>query len=409
MRPSLVAVVALVAAAVGGAVVAAFVAAAGWPSEREARTVVVTQPAPPSAEEPVRERIDPPKATANRRFDPAAIYAARSPGVVTIYAFFGEQALEEDFFNHGAQGSGFVASRRGHVLTNAHVVTNTRGEDVEPAEKVYVEFEDGDRVPATVVGWDVFNDIGVVKVDPTEHPLRPLPLGDSRGVVVGEPVAAIGSPFGRQNTLTVGVVSATERTLPSLSAHYDLVGAIQTDAAINHGNSGGPLFDARGRVIGVNAQMRSNSGVSAGVGFAVPINSARRSFEQIVATGRVRYAYVGVTADDLTPALARRFDYAAPYGAVVACVKEGSPGAKAGLHDGDRSEPAEGGSFIEGADLIVAIDGEPVRSGSDLVRIISERLEPGRIATFTIFRGAERRRVRVKLAERPERPPTCEP
>src|SRR5581483_9884084 len=207
-----------------------------------------------------------------------------------------------------AQGSGFVASGDGVILTNSHVIT-TAGDGngaARPASRVYVEFQDRDRVQAKIVGWDVFDDVGVLRVDPGSHPLEPLPLGDSSRLVVGEPVAAIGSPFGNENSLAVGVVSATLRSIESLTSQYNLVDAIQVDAPINHGNSGGPLFDAHGRVIRINA--------------------ARRSMEQLLAGGKVAYAYVGITTADLTPGLARRFGYPVRYGAVITSVRPGSPG-----------------------------------------------------------------------------------
>ena len=191
------------------------------------------------------------------------------------------------------------------------------------ASRVYVVFADGDRIPGSIVGWDLFNDTGLVKVDPSDHAVSPVPLGDSSRVVVGEPVAAIGSPFGQESSLAVGVVSATERSIESLTSVYDVSGAIQVDAPINHGNSGGPLLDARGRVIGINAQIRSDSGNAEGVGFAIPINSARRSMEQLIATGKVAYAYVGVTTQDVTPALARRFELGAQRGALIQSVIDG--------------------------------------------------------------------------------------
>ena len=169
------------------------------------------------------------------------------------------------------------------------------------ADRIYVVFHDGDRIPGSIVGWDLFNDTGLVKVDPDDHAVSPVPLGDSSRVVVGEPVAAIGSPFGQESSLAVGVVSATERSIDSLTSAYDVSDAIQIDAPINHGNSGGPLLDARGRVIGINAQIRSDSGNAEGVGFAIPINSARRSMLQLISTGKVAYAYVGVTTQDVTP------------------------------------------------------------------------------------------------------------
>jgi S1-C subfamily serine protease len=293
------------------------------------------------------------------------------------------------------------------VLTNSHVIT-TAGEassdDVRAANQVFVGFSDGDRVEAEIVGWDVFDDVGLVRVDPSEHALRPVPLGDSASVVVGEPVAAIGSPFGKENSLAVGVVSATNRSIESLTSLYDLPGAIQTDAPINKGNSGGPLFDADGRVIGINAQIRSQSGNGEGVGFAVPINAAKRSMKQLIETGRVAYSYVGVTTEDLTPSIAREFGDSVQRGAVIANVTPGSPGADAGLRGATERRFFRGESVSRGGDVVVAIDGRPVRTADDLVRIIAERLTPGDTATFTIVRGGERRQIRVHLGERPTRP-----
>src|SRR6266516_6225506 len=230
-------------------------------------------------------------------FDPRRIYASRSAGVVTIFAQYGTDAASAQI----AQGSGFVVSRNGYILTNSHVITNAgESASVHGADRVYIEFQDRDRAPAKIVGWDVFDDVGVLKVDPSAHALRPVPLGDSAAASVGEPVAAIGSPLGNEDSLGVGVVSATHRSIPALTVKlYDVVDAIQTDAPITHGNSGGPLFDARGLVIGINAQIRTDSsGAADGVGFAVPIASARRSMEQLLATGHVAYAYVGLTTDD---------------------------------------------------------------------------------------------------------------
>ncbi|HZT45260.1 MAG TPA: trypsin-like peptidase domain-containing protein, partial [Gaiellaceae bacterium] len=324
---------------------------------------------------------------------------SRSPGVVTIYSVY-------DSTGSVAQGSGFVASGDGVILTNSHVIT-TAGDGngaARPASRVYVEFQDRDRVQAKIVGWDVFDDVGVLRVDPGSHPLEPLPLGDSSRLVVGEPVAAIGSPFGNENSLAVGVVSATLRSIESLTSQYNLVDAIQVDAPINHGNSGGPLFDAGGRVIGINAQIRSESGNAEGVGFAVPINAARRSMEQLLATGKVAYAYVGITTADLTPGLARRFGYPVRYGAVITSVRPASPGERAGLHGGSEQRDFNGLAFTLGGDVVVAIDGQPVRSANDVVRTVAERLRPGQVSTFTIVRDGSRRRVRVVLASRPQDP-----
>jgi S1-C subfamily serine protease len=271
------------------------------------------------------------------------------------------------------------------------------------ADTIYVEFSDGDRVTAHVVGYDLFDDVAVLRVDPTQHRLDPVPLGDSSRVVVGEPVAAVGSPFGNTDSLSVGVVSAIRRSIPSLTSKYDLVDAIQTDAPINHGNSGGPLFDARGRVIGINAQIRSSGAGSGfeGVGFAVPIDSARRSMEQILATGSVHYAYVGIKTEDMTPSIARRFGYAADRGALIDSVVPGSGAAKAGLQAGTRTATYEGLAVRVGGDAIVAIAGIPVENAEDVVRIVASKLLPGEVVRFTVVRGHSRRDVSVRLGERP--------
>src|SRR5262249_10253433 len=273
--------------------------------------------------------------------------------------------------------------------TNSHVIT-TAGEgsgSVSPASVVYVEFRDRDRVAAKVVGWDVFDDVGVLRVDPSAHSLVPLPLGDSSPGVVGEPVAAIGSPFGNENSLAVGVVSATQRSIESLTSRYNLVDAIQVDAPINHGNSGGPLFDRRGQVIGINAQIRSDTGNAEGVGFAVPIDSARRSMQELLVAGKVSYAYVGITTEDLTPSLARHLRVPVRYGALIDAVLAGTPGAKAGLKGGSGQEQFDGTTISRGGDVILAIDGRRVTSAEDVVRIVAEELRPGALAHFTIQRG----------------------
>jgi len=271
----------------------------------------------------------------------------------------------------------------------------------KPADKVYVEFQDKDRAEAKIVGWDVFDDVGLIKVDPAAHKLVPVPLGNSATVAVGAPVAAIGSPFGNEDSLGVGVVSAIHRSIDSLTSNFKLVDAIQTDAPINHGNSGGPLFDARGRVIGINAQIRSQSGQAEGVGFSVPINSARRSMQQLIADGSVSYAYVGVETTDLTPALARRFGYAVSQGAVVTGLQPGSPAVKAGLRADSSRAQAFGVVFPRNGDVIVAIDGQRVAGSEDIARIVTN-MSPGEIAHFTVQRGHSRLELALRLGERSE-------
>jgi S1-C subfamily serine protease len=329
-------------------------------------------------------------------FDPAAIYARRAPGVVTIYAELGASGT--------SQGSGFVVDDEGRILTNAHVITNVADDPdvVAGAERLYVEFPDGERVSARIVGWDLFNDTGVIEVDPAAHRLQPVPLGDSDAVRVGDPVAAIGSPFGKQASLAVGVVSATGRTIDSLTAaRFAIADAIQTDAPINRGNSGGPLLDARGRVIGINAQIQSQSGNAEGVGFAVPINSASRSLRQLVASGAVRYAYVGIESQDVTPGLARTLGLGASRGALVARVTANTPAARAGLRPGTSTRRVNGVDVAVGGDLIVGIGAAPVRSSDDVGRLVATTLLPGQKVVFHVVRDGKRIDVPVTLADRP--------
>jgi 2-alkenal reductase len=402
VRPGAVAVVAVVCALLGSGLSLTVAKATGWLGDGETDTVVLTQAGPAPAANRVNEKSAA-KPLPGNDFDPAEIYRERAAGVVTIIALFGDQGAER--LDSQAQGSGFVVSRDGYILTNSHVITTAgeapAGETPEAASTVFVEFRDGERVRARVVGWDIYDDVGLLKVDPKAHDLAPVPLGDSSQVVVGEPVAAIGSPFGNVSSLAVGVVAATERSIDSLTSTYDLVDAIQTDAPINRGNSGGPMFDARGRVIGINAQIRSVSGTAEGVGFAVPINSAKRSMEQLIETGRVRYAWLGVSTQTVTPKLAAHFGLSAPRGAAVQTVIDGSPADKANLRAGGPEEEYTGIRFRPGGDVIVAIDGTPVARAEDVVRAVTERLLPGQTTRLTIVRGDERLAVEVVLGERP--------
>jgi S1-C subfamily serine protease len=398
VRAGPIAAVAVACALLGGVAALGLGKLTGWTDSGSTTTVVRAAPIDESgvSAATAAERSTA-KPLAGNGFSPSAIYAHRSPGVVTIVSIFGSDPET----GQRQQGSGFVVSSQGYILTNSHVITNAGegGGPAQAADGVFVEFQDRDRAEAKVVGWDVFDDVGVIKVDPSAHALAPVPLGNSAAVVVGEPVAAIGSPFGNENSLAVGVVSATHRSIDSLTSRFDLVDAIQTDAPINHGNSGGPLFDARGRVVGINAQIRSTSGQAEGVGFAVPINSAKRSMQQLIAGGTVSYAFVGVETTDLTPALARRFRYAVSRGAVVTNVISGGPADDAGLRPGRSSRSAFGVDFPRSGDVIVAIDGHPVTGSEDIARIVTN-FSPGQRARFTVVRGHSRVQLSVRLSAR---------
>ncbi len=404
MRPGQLAAFSLISAVIGGSLVIAVGSVLGWVG---GETVVAGGPV--ALEEERRPGFTPAslEPLPGDRFDPAAIYAARSDGVVTVYSSFSDQIGASP-----GQGSGFVVSPDGYVLTNSHVITTAgggsggaRGSGIRAATEVFVEFSDGDRVAAEIVGWDVFDDVGLLRLDPEAHALTPLPLGDSASVSVGQPVAAIGSPFGAENSLAVGVVSATRRSIAALTSEYQLVDAIQTDAPINRGNSGGPLFDARGFVIGINAQIRSDSGLAEGVGFAVPINAAKRSMAELIERGEVSYAYVGLSTGDLTPALARHLGLDTSRGALVADVVSGGPAAQAGIRGGERTIVFQGRDVRVGGDVVVAINGRRVTSGDDLVRAVTNDLRPRGTAVFTLDRDGRRLDVPVELAERPIDPP----
>ncbi len=400
MRVGQLVAVILVAAVLGGGAALAIGKGAGLFDEKS-RTVVVnadTATAPAALPANATSNVGP---LPGKGFSPERIFRQRSPGVVTVFAYFGDPGSQATEIS---QGSGFVISRKGYILTNSHVITNAgEGAAVKPAAHLYVEFSDGDRAEAKIVGWDLYDDIGLIRLADSRHKLTPVPLGESKTVQVGEPVAAIGSPLGNENSLAVGVVSAVHRSIDAITVRmYKVVDAIQTDAPITHGNSGGPLLDARGRVIGINAQIRSQSGSGndSGVGFAIPIDAAKRSVQQLLEKGRVTYAYVGIETDDMTPSLARALHYPVEHGGLVVDVKPGSPGAHAGLHGGNSEVDVLGiQKLVTGGDVIVAINGTPVDGADDVVRIVSG-LRPKDVAVFTVVRDGQRKRLAVTLAER---------
>ena len=297
----------------------------------------------------------------------------------------------------------------GRIATNAHVVTNGEGDGIRRAETIYVQFSDGNQVPARIVGTDLNSDVALIEVDPADLTLRPLPLGTSRGLTVGAPVAAIGSPFGEPQSLSVGVISGVNRTIDSLNSggsggdggRFAIGGAIQTDAAINHGNSGGPLVDAAGRVIGINAQIQSTGGGGEGVGFAIPVDTVRRSLDQLAESGRVDYAWIGVSTVPVFPQLARRLGLPSDTGALVQSVTADGPAAVVGLSAGDDDEVEfQAARYATGGDLITALDGQPITREHDLATAIADR-RPGDVVSLEVWRGGEQRTVQVTLGTRP--------
>jgi len=342
--------------------------------------------------------------------DASALYDRLSPGVVTVVSIFDGSStpLPRQDDDEGGQGSGFVLDGDGYVATNAHVVSSGEPPETKRAREVYVDFADGNRVKATVVGTDLNSDIALLKIDPSGLDLTPLSLGSSRDLTVGQPVAAIGSPFGERQSLSVGVISATDRTIESLTA-FQIGNAIQTDAAINPGNSGGPLLNARGRVLGINSQIKSTSGGGEGVGFAVPVDTVRRSLGELRSKGRVDYGYLGVTSRSLYPQLAERLNVPNPTGALVAEVEPDSPADDADIEPGDGEIDFQGQEDIPtGGDVILAVEGRKLTLADDLADLISAH-DAGDEVEVELVRDGDRRKVKVKLGQRPDRAPAQRP
>jgi S1-C subfamily serine protease len=339
-------------------------------------------------------------------FDPRRIYRDEAPGVVTVVSLFGNQGLDSILGGGGDQsgvGSGFVISRDGEIATNAHVVTTGEGDEIRRANQVYVEFADGNQVEAKILGHDPNADIALLKVDPAGLTLRPLPIGDREDVQVGTPVAAIGSPFGEKQSLSVGVVSAVDRAIDSLT-EFQISGAIQTDAAINPGNSGGPLVDGSGRVIGINQQIKTQSGGGEGVGFAVPAPVVKRSLDGLRADGEVKYAYLGVQSVELYPQLVKRFDLPVGKGAWVQVVQPGGPGDKAGLKGGKDEVRFQARGFTDGGDVITRIDDRKINTPDDLSEAV-QLFDPGQKVKVEVWRDGKKRTLDLTLGERPLNPP----
>ena len=303
------------------------------------------------------------------------IYQRTNPGVVDIKVTTGGSAPTDNFGGPGgsgngsgqesqAEGSGFVIDGDGHIATNQHVV--------DGANKITVTFADGTKAGAKVVGTDSSTDVAVIKVDAPKSELHPLQFADSNGVLVGDGVVAIGSPFGLEGTVTTGIVSALNRTIQAPN-NFTINGAIQTDAAINHGNSGGPLLDSDGHVIGINAQIESDSGGNDGVGFAIPSTIVQRVAQQLISSGKVAHAYLGVQLSDGNG------------GAQVGQVVSGAPAADAGVRTGD---------------VVTAIDGKTITGADALVTAVDGK-KPGDTVTLKVRRGGSTSDIQVKLGTRP--------
>jgi S1-C subfamily serine protease len=309
----------------------------------------------------------------------------QASGVTSDQSLFGGQQQGT------ATGSGFVVNKDGTILTNAHVV--------QGADKVTVSFEEnGSPIDAKVEGVDADSDLAVLKIDPSKvKNLTVLPLGDSSKLVVGDPVVAIGNPFGLQRTVTTGIVSALQRQLDAPNG-FQISHVIQTDASINPGNSGGPLLDGQGRVIGINSQIATGGGSgSVGIGFAIPINTAKDLLPKLRQGADIKRAYLGVEMSDVTSSNASDLNLPVKEGAILQTVQKGSPAAKAGLRAG--STQLSDGSTA-GGDVIVAIDGQPVKSAQDVVTAISHK-KPGDSVEVEYYRGNHKRTAKVTLSDRP--------
>jgi S1-C subfamily serine protease len=317
-----------------------------------------------------------------------------STSVVTVPAdpFFGDLFPSQQ--QQQSLGSGFVIDKTGHIVTNYHVV--------QGAKKINVSFSNGASTKATIVGVDPSSDIAVLKVGASSRALTPLPLGNSDEMRVGDPVVAIGNPFGLDRTVTAGIVSAIQRAITAPNG-YTIDHVIQTDAAINHGNSGGPLLNRRGQVIGVNAQIETGSsgnGGNVGVGFAIPSNTVKNVIAQLIREGRVDRAFIGISATPITRDLARVFRLPVAKGLLVQSVQPGSGAASSGLKAGTTQVVLAGESYRLGGDIIVQADKFPVASLDRLRDVVASK-KPGDKLRLVVYRNGKRTIVSVKLGRQP--------
>jgi S1-C subfamily serine protease len=323
---------------------------------------------------------------------PEQIYRRTAPGVVVITGTQTEQTSPSTQKQVTALGSGFVIDKKGDIITNDHVV--------QGATNVRVGFSSGSTYPATVVGTDPSTDVGVVRVNAPASALDPLAFANSASISVGDPVYAIGNPFGLDRTMTAGIVSAKGRSIPAPNG-LTIANAIQTDAAINHGNSGGPLLDAFGRVIGINSQIQSGTvNANVGVGFAVPSDTAKAVADQLIKTGSVRHPWLGVELDTIDPTVTKGVAGLPSSGVIVAAVVPRSPAAEAGLKGATREVTVNGVGVPLGGDVIVSVDGKRISTSQQLGAIVAAH-EPGDRLQLGVVRNGRRRTVTVTLGDVP--------
>ena len=330
-----------------------------------------------------------PAASTTESLSVSEVYEKAYKSVVEITTTLNQSSPMGGEQQASGQGSGFVFDADGHIVTNHHVV--------DGAQSVSVRFWDGSTYDATVVGTDPSTDLAVIKVDAPADVLLPLALGDSNSLSVGESVVAIGSPFGLEGTLTSGIVSALNREMTSPN-NFTISNSIQTDAAINHGNSGGPLLNAAGEVVGVNTQIKSDSGGSDGIGFAIPSATVSSIVPQIISSGAVEHAYLGVGVASLSESVAS--ELGVPAGAMVTEVRQGTPAAEAGLRAASGSEMVNGQSYPTGGDVITAVDGTAITDGASLQSAIDAK-RPGDSVSITYTRDGTSTTVQVSLGTRP--------
>ena len=322
-----------------------------------------------------------------------AVYEKVADGVVNVTS----TAVQMDFFFNvlptQGSGSGSVIDTKGHILTNHHVVAN--------AQKLEVTLADESKWPAKLIGSDPDNDLAVIQIDAPKEKLKVIPLGDSKGLRIGQKVLAIGNPFGLQRTLTTGIISSLGRTIRSDTGTL-MEDIIQTDAAINPGNSGGPLLNSEGEIIGINTAIISPTGASVGIGFAVPIHTAKKVIPELIAKGYVTSPWFGATIQSLIPEVAQFLKIGVERGAMIAEVLKGGPADKAGLKGGNRRVQVGNTIVIVGGDIIVKVDQNEIKTNDELIRYIREK-KPGETILLHVFRKGKIEEVKLTLMERPRK------